>query len=98
MLRINVEPNPRISPRKTIDATVFCSSGQISNSDDLIDFHINYEQIPKKDAKLKHEFPSETNTFSVTDELKNNIKVNIQLEDINKVCHPTKYSSSKNMQ
>ena len=85
MLHINVEPNPRISPRKTIDATVFCSSGQISNSDDLIDFHVNYEQIPKKDAKLKHEFPSETNTFSVTDELKNNIKVNTQQEDVNKV-------------
>ena len=64
---------------------MFCSSGQISNSDDLIDFHVNYEQIPKKDAKLKHEFPSETNTFSVTDELKNNIKVNTQQEDVNKV-------------
>ena len=64
---------------------MFCSSGQISNSDDLIDFHVNYEQIPKKDAKLKHEFPSETNTFSVTDELKNTIKVNTQQEDVNKV-------------
>ena len=68
----NVETNPRISPSKIIGTTEFCSSGQISNSDDVTDFHINYEQIPTKDAKSKHDVPSETNTFSVTDETKNN--------------------------
>ena len=35
--------------------------------DDVIDFHINYEQVTKKDAK-SHDVQSETNTFSVTDE------------------------------
>ena len=78
----NVETNPRISPSKIIGATEICSSGQVSNSDDVTDFHINYEQIATKDAKAKHDVPSETNTFSVTDERKNNIKVNIQQEDI----------------
>ena len=38
----NVETNPRIKPSKIIGATEFCSSGQVSNSDDVIDFHINY--------------------------------------------------------
>ena len=42
MLHENVETNPRISPSKIIGATEFCSSGQVSNSDDVIDFHINY--------------------------------------------------------
>ena len=42
----NVKTNPRISPSKIICATEFCSSG-----DDVVDFHINYEQIPSKDAK-----------------------------------------------
>ena len=37
----NVETNPRISPSKIIGATEFCSSAQVSNSDDVIDFHIN---------------------------------------------------------
>ena len=90
----NVETNPRISPSKIIGATEFYSSAQVSNSDDVIDFHINYEQIPTKDAEskdqanlLKHDVSSETNTFSVTDETKNNEKVNIQQEDISKKNH-----------
>ena len=33
-------------------------------------------------TKAKHVVPSETNTFSVTDETKNNTKVNIQQEHI----------------
>ena len=78
----NVETNPRISPSKIIGATEFCSSGQVSNSNDVADFHINYEQIAVKDAKAKHDVPSGTSTFSVTDETKNNTKVNIQQEDI----------------
>ena len=64
----NVKTNPRISPSKIIGATEFCSSDQVSNSDDVIDFHINYEQIPTYDAKSKLDVPSGTNTFSVTDE------------------------------
>ena len=47
----NVETNPRVSPSKIIGATEFCSSGQVSNSDGVTDFHINYEQIATKDAK-----------------------------------------------
>ena len=78
----NVETNPCISPSKIIGATEFCSSGQVSNSDDVTDFHIKYEQIATKDAKTKHELPSEINTFSFTDEMKNNTKVNIHQEDI----------------
>ena len=77
----NVETNPRISPSKIMGATEFYSSGQVSNSDDVIDFRINYEQMPMKDAKSKHDVPSETNTFSVTDDTKNNTKTNIQQED-----------------
>ena len=38
----NVETNRRIKPSKIIRATEFCPSGQVSNSDDVIDFHINY--------------------------------------------------------
>ena len=49
----NVETNPHISSSKIIDTAKFCSSGQVSNSDYAIDLHINYEQVPKKDAKLK---------------------------------------------
>ena len=78
----NVETNPRVSPSKIIGATEFCSSGQVSNSDGVTDFHINYEQIATKDAKAKHDVLSETNTFSVTDETKNNTKVNIQQQHI----------------
>ena len=47
----NVKTNLRISPSKIIGATEFCSCGQVSNSNDGIDFHINYQQIPMKDAK-----------------------------------------------
>ena len=36
------ETNPCISPSKIIGATEFCSSGQVSNSDDVIDFNMNY--------------------------------------------------------
>ena len=75
----NVKTNPRISSSKVLGAKEFCSGGQVSNSDGIIDFHINYEQVPKKDAKsndqanlLKYDVQSETNTFSVTDETKNN--------------------------
>ena len=64
----NVKTNPPISPSKIIGAAEFCSPDQVSNSDDVIDFHINYEQIPTNDAKSKHDVPSGTNTFSVTDE------------------------------
>ena len=81
----NVEKNPRISPSKIIGTSKFCSSDQVSNSDDVIDFHINYEQVPRKDAKfkdqanlLKHDVQSETNNFSVTDETKNNKKTIIK--------------------
>ena len=87
MLHENVETNPRISPSKIIGATEFCSSCQVSNSHDVIDFHINHEQISTKDAKPKHDVPSETNTFSVTDETKNNAKANIQQEDISHKNH-----------
>ena len=84
----NDETNPCISPSKIVRATEFCSSGQVSNNDDVTDFHINYEQILTKDAKSKHDVPpSETNTFSVTDETKNNTKVNIQQEDISQKNH-----------
>ena len=51
----NVQTNPRISPRKIIGTTDFCSSGQFSNRDGVIDFHINYEQVPVKDAKSNHQ-------------------------------------------
>ena len=55
----NVETNPRISPSKIIDTTEFCSSGQVSNSDDVIDFHINYFIHPAINASInKNEFPS----------------------------------------
>ena len=64
ILHENVETNPRISPSKIIGATEFCSSGQVSSSDDVADFHINYKQIAVKDAKAKHDVPSETSTFS----------------------------------
>ena len=85
----NVETNPRISRSKIIGATEFGPSGQVSNSDDVINFHINYQQIPTKDAKskdqtnsLKHDVPPGTNSFSVSDETKNNTKANVQQEDI----------------
>ena len=64
----NVKTNPRISPSKIIGATEFWSSDQVSNSDGVIGFHINYEQIPTNDTKSKHDVPSGPNTFSVTDE------------------------------
>ena len=38
----NIETNPRIKPSKVIGATEFCSSRQVSNSDDVIDLNINY--------------------------------------------------------
>ena len=38
--------DPHISPIKIIGTTKFCLSGQVSKSDDAIDFHINYQQIP----------------------------------------------------
>ena len=50
-----VERNSHISPRKIIGATEFCLSGQVSNSDHIIDFHINYQQIPTKDMKSKYQ-------------------------------------------
>ena len=75
----NVETNPRISSRKIIGTTEFGSSGHVSDRDDVIDFHINYEQVPTKDAKskdqaksLKSDEQSETNTSFVTDEPKSN--------------------------
>ena len=48
----NVETNPRISPGEIIGATEFCSSGQVSNSDDVTNFHINYEQIPTNSKQV----------------------------------------------
>ena len=83
----NVETNPRISPSKIIVTTEFCSSGQVSSSDDVTDFHVNYDQTPTKDVKSKHDVPSETNSFSVTDEAKNNANINIQQEDISQKNH-----------
>ena len=38
----NGEANPPIKPSKIIGATEFCSSSQVSSSDDVNDFHINY--------------------------------------------------------
>ena len=90
----NVETNPRISPRKIIGTREFCSSGQVSDRDGVIDFHINYEQVLTKNAKskdqansLKHDVQCETNTFCVTDEMKNNKKNNIGQDDISKKNH-----------
>ena len=75
----DVETNLCISPSKIIGTAKFCPSDQVSNSDGVIDFHISHEEIPTKDANskdqpnsLKHGVQSETNTFSVTDETKNN--------------------------
>ena len=80
-------PYINVETSKIIGATEFCSSGQVSSSDGVIDFRMNYEQTPTKDAKSKHDVPSETNTFSVTDEAKINTKVNIQREDISQTNH-----------
>ena len=44
-------PYINVETSKIIGATEFCSSGEVSNSDDVIDFRMNYEQIPTKDAK-----------------------------------------------
>ena len=92
--RKNVETNPRIRRSKIIGATEFSSSGQVSNSDGVIDFHMNHEQLPAKGAKskdqtnlLKQDVPPETNTFLVSDETKNNKKVNIQQGGISKKNH-----------
>ena len=94
MFHINVDTNPRISPSTIIGTTKSCSFGQASNINDVIDFHTNDEQVPTKEAKskdqansLKHDTQLETNTFSVTDETKNNKKDNIQQEDISKRNH-----------
>ena len=38
----NIETNPLIKSSKVIGATEFCSSGQVSDSDDVIDLNINY--------------------------------------------------------
>ena len=55
----NVETNPRISPSKILDTTEFCLSGQVSNSDDVIDFHMNHFIHPAINASInKNEFPS----------------------------------------
>ena len=62
-----IETNPRIKPSKVIGATEFCSSGQVSNSDDSwFKYKLPYK-IPTIDAKSKHDVSLETNTFSVTD-------------------------------
>ena len=47
----NLETNPRIGPRKIIGTAEFCSSGHVSDRDDVIDFQINYEPVPTKDIK-----------------------------------------------
>ena len=49
----NVEMNPQISLRKIIGTTEFFHMVTSPDRDDVIDFHINYEQVPTKDAKLK---------------------------------------------
>ena len=55
----NGQTNPRISPRKIIVTTEIDSSGQVSNSDYLIDFHINYFIHPTINASInKNEFSS----------------------------------------
>ena len=70
---------------KIIGTSDFCSSVHISDRDDIVDLYVNYEQLQTKDVKLKDQAnsliynkPSETKTFPVTDETKNDIKnVNI---------------------
>ena len=55
----NGQTNPRISPRKIIVTTEIGSSGQVSNSDHLIDFHINCFIHPAINASInKNEFSS----------------------------------------
>ena len=49
----NVETNPRISSMKIISNTQFCLSGRISDRNVVIGFHLNYAQVPIKDAKSK---------------------------------------------
>ena len=39
----NVQTNPRIKPNKIIGAKEFCWSVQVSDSDDDIYFHMNYD-------------------------------------------------------
>ena len=45
-------PYINVETSKIIGATEFCSSGQVSNSDDVTDFHINYEQIPTNSKQV----------------------------------------------
>ena len=55
----NVEMNPRISLSEIISTTEFCSSGQVSNSDDVIVFYINCLIHRAINASIsKNEFPS----------------------------------------
>ena len=63
----NVETNPCISPSKIIDTTEFSSSGQVSNSGDVTDFHINYFIHPAINAAIinKNNFPSFLNLADV---------------------------------
>ena len=70
----NVGKIPRTSSKKMIVTTKFCSSGHVSEIDDVI-----YEQVP---TKSKDQADS-LNAFSVSDDSRNNNKkVNIQQRDI----------------
>ena len=50
----DVKTNPRISPRKIIGTTEICSSGQVSDSDNVIDFYINYFIHPAIKQQIKN--------------------------------------------
>ena len=56
----NIEANPRISPKTITDTTEIGSSGQVSSSDDVIDFYINNfnASINKNVSINKNEFTS----------------------------------------
>ena len=50
----DVKTNPRISQRKIIGTTEICSSGQVSDSDNVIDFYINYFIHPAIKQQIKN--------------------------------------------
>ena len=54
----NAEANPCTGSRKIISTKEFCSSGHVSDGDDVVDFHINYEHVPTKDTKSKDQAKS----------------------------------------
>ena len=55
----NIEANPRISPKTITDTTEIGSSGQVSGSDDVIDFYINnFIHLAINASVNKNEFTS----------------------------------------